>query len=125
VARIALMNGLEAADLDAVVVSEVERQRRRVRHRRLGRLAVVADPSSVAGGTRLRRVVPVTVIDDGDTVVVEVTDRRLRMPGFTAAALRMIADRDAIHPGELPGLGLDDGLVLVRRLVREGVLSVD
>jgi hypothetical protein len=55
--------------------------------------------------------------------VLDVPDRRLRLPAGTAPALRALAEGHAVRVGDLPGLDADDRRVLVRRLVREGVVG--
>lgn len=60
---------------------------------------------------------------DADRVVVSVGKRRVSMPAFCEPALRALADGRAAA-GELPGLDPESGVVLARRLVREGVLEV-
>lgn len=58
----------------------------------------------------------------GERVVLELPDRELTLPATTGEALRAVL-RDGHHPvGGLPGLDEADQLVLVRRLLREGVL---
>jgi hypothetical protein len=57
-------------------------------------------------------------------VVVQLEDRRLTIPGAMRDAVTLLLDRPAVQVQELPGLEPDDRLVLVRRLVREGVLDV-
>jgi len=52
-------------------------------------------------------------------------DRELRMPSALEPAMRVVAGRDSFQVGELaPHLDLQGRLVLVRRLVREGLLTV-
>lgn len=70
----------------------------------------------------------------GAVFVVEVRDglatallglRELRMPAFCEPALRFAADRSGPFTArDLPGLEAGSAVVLVRRLVREGVLEV-
>jgi hypothetical protein len=55
---------------------------------------------------------------------VTLPDRRIVMPDAMRPAVEVLLRGSAVAVGELPGL--DDGsrLVLVRRLIREGVLKV-
>ncbi len=122
-AFVALSAAFLAADSGAVADREVERRRRQARRRPLGRLGVAVDPSSIEGSTELRRVADVVVLLDGESVVLKLSDRRVTMPGFVAAALQAVAERATIRPNDLPGLDLQDRLVLARRLIREGVLA--
>ncbi|SFH40278.1 cupin domain-containing protein [Amycolatopsis regifaucium] len=55
-------------------------------------------------------------------VALELPDRRLSLPGSTSTALAALLDGSTWRVGELPGLDRTDQLVLVRRLLREGVL---
>jgi bifunctional lysine-specific demethylase and histidyl-hydroxylase NO66 len=63
---------------------------------------------------------------DGARAVLILGDRSLRLPTAAEPAVRFIAERDRFTVGELAGhLDADGRLVLVRRLVREGLLVVD
>jgi lysine-specific demethylase/histidyl-hydroxylase NO66 len=63
------------------------------------------------------------VEDTGDgRTVLELTDRRISLPGTTSTAVRALLDGGTWHVGAIPGLDEPDQLVLVRRLLREGVL---
>ncbi|MEU6131648.1 cupin domain-containing protein [Saccharopolyspora sp. NPDC047091] len=62
------------------------------------------------------------IVDGADEVVLELPDRRLALPSVTADALRALLGGGAFRVGELPGLDESDQVVLVRRLLREGVL---
>ena len=114
---------LAAADAAAVADREVRRRHRRSRRRWLGRLAVAVDPAAIDDTVVVRAQRPIVVTEDGTTVVLDVPDRRLRLPRLTAGALRLLAGGGAVRVGELPGLDAGDRLVLVRRLVREGVVA--
>ncbi|GLZ44812.1 hypothetical protein Acsp06_09970 [Actinomycetospora sp. NBRC 106375] len=59
---------------------------------------------------------------DGDPVVLELADRTVTLPAGTRAACERLLDGRPARAGELPGLDADDGAVVVRRLLREGVL---
>lgn len=58
----------------------------------------------------------------GDKLTLELPDRSLTLPASTAAALEVLLLGGAVELGRLPGLDVDDQVVLVRRLLREGVL---
>ena len=60
--------------------------------------------------------------ENADRVVLELPDRTMTLPEETVGALRTLLDGPAVSVGELPGLDSADQLVLVRRLLREGVL---
>lgn len=61
----------------------------------------------------------------GDAIVALLGDRRLRLPGWLEPAMRRIAAAERIRVGDLDDVVPDPGsrAVLVRRLVREGLLS--
>ncbi len=63
------------------------------------------------------------VRDTGDDkVVLELPDRHLSLPDSTSKALSAVLDGGTWRVGEIPGMDRADQLVLVRRLLREGVL---
>jgi len=105
----------------------------------------LSNRAQLARGTIAERAVPIVVDDDtvvarrpgamceialrGDRLVVLLGDRRLEMPAWVERAMRLLADLD--EDGELVVRALDVGLsdpasrsVLVRRLVREGLLTI-
>ncbi|WP_328701677.1 cupin domain-containing protein [Amycolatopsis pittospori] len=59
--------------------------------------------------------------DDG-RIVLELPDRHLSLPESTSTALSAVLDGRTWCVGKIPGLDTPDQLVLVRRLLREGVL---
>lgn len=62
---------------------------------------------------------------DGDALVVALGDRGLRLPGYTEPAMTLIVDRKRLRAADLAGILDEDGrLVLVRRMVREGLLRI-
>lgn len=60
----------------------------------------------------------------GDRLGLLVGDTELRMPGWIEPAVRQLLDGNQHRVGDLTGLDAESRLVLVRRLVREGVLEV-
>ena len=58
----------------------------------------------------------------GDHVVLELPDREISLPAFTEAAVRALARGTPAAVGSLPGMEEADQIVLVRRLLREGVV---
>ena len=93
--------------------------------RRRGGLTVLLDPDALADDTPLERVPgAIRRVAEGDgRVELVLGDRRLRMPDRAAPAVRAVAERDALTPGDLRAhLDAPSRLVLARRLVREGVL---
>ena len=62
------------------------------------------------------------LLPDGDRVVLELPDRQLGLPAATAPAVTALLDGSPRAVGSLPDMDEADQLVLVRRLLREGVL---
>jgi len=91
-----------------------------------GQLLQVAGLHRVDAGSLLRRrpgVLHVRV-EEGE-VAVSLGNRTLRMPARCEPALRFVEGAaGAFAPADLPGLDETSALVLVRRLVREGVLEI-
>jgi hypothetical protein len=54
--------------------------------------------------------------------VLELPDREIAFPEFTEPALRALLGEEPMAVGSLRGMEDDDQVVLVRRLLREGVL---
>jgi mannose-6-phosphate isomerase-like protein (cupin superfamily) len=128
-ATVEVADALGSVDLDDVVRHEADRRRRQRRRSGLGRVSSVARLHELDGSSWVspchdrpaRLVAPAT---SADRVVVQLEDRRLTMPGAMRDAVTLLLDRPTTKVQDLPGLEPDDRLVLVRRLVREGVLDV-
>ena len=56
------------------------------------------------------------------TVVLRLPTKSVTFPAVCAPALRAVLEGDPVSAGTLPGLDADDGLVVLRRLLREGVV---
>ncbi len=94
--------------------------------RPLAQLAAIADLSGDTA-VRLRPGLRPRVRRTGESVVLDVIDSSIRLPIATAGAIDAIVSDAAVSgaattPDALPGLESDERLVLVRRLLREGVL---
>ena len=145
--RATLPLGLDVADpdslaphLDAVRTAlsaalarvPAEAVARRVRHRvwtggrpePVGVVAGTAFAQGLAAGDVVRRRIglPHRLRPAADEVVLELPDRNVTFPGFTGAALRALLGDHPVVVGSLPGMEEADQIVLVRRLLREGVL---
>ena len=59
---------------------------------------------------------------DAATVVLRLPAKSITFPAECAPALRAVLDGGPVSAGSLPGLDVDDGLVVLRRLLREAVL---
>ena len=57
-------------------------------------------------------------------VVVQLDDRRLRMPAAAGAAMAVVVAQTELTVGELVGLDRQSRVVLAGRLIREGVLEL-
>lgn len=67
--------------------------------------------------------VRLTMVEAADRVTIEMADRLIRFPASCAPALRQLVSGAPQLVAELPGLDQDaDRLVLVRRLMKEGVV---
>jgi len=60
---------------------------------------------------------------EGERAVLSLGNRRLSMPAYCEPALRALA-AGAVKAGALPGLDPGSGVVLARRLIREGAVEV-
>ncbi|MDQ3577598.1 MAG: cupin domain-containing protein, partial [Actinomycetota bacterium] len=94
------------------------------RPRPLGPLAQAAAVGSVATGmtVRLRDGLRHRSRVEGDRVVIDIPGDRLSLPSFTADAVSALLTGEPCVVGRLPGLDVTDQTVLVRRLLREGIL---
>ncbi|WP_300017656.1 cupin domain-containing protein [Pseudonocardia sp.] len=116
----------------AVARIPAERVARRVRQRvwdgtRPEPVRPVAGASFAAGlaaGDVVRRRLGLghRVVARGDRVLLELADREIALPATTAPALHVLLDGDPHAVGSLPDMDEADQLVLIRRLLREGVL---
>jgi uncharacterized RmlC-like cupin family protein len=92
-----------------------------------GRLLDLEMASDIDLGTRVRRRSGLTgtLIRDQDRVGLRYNGKAVLMPARVEPDLQFLADVDETTPSELPG-NLDDSgrLVLIRRLVREGFLTL-
>jgi hypothetical protein len=66
-----------------------------------------------------------TLVGEGDKVELSLNGKTLRMPHFVTADLEFISQADEFKAHDLPGdLNESGRLVLLKRLVREGILTV-
>lgn len=118
-----------AGALSGVDAEEVARHvRRRVwqggRPEPVGPLATTAFTAGLAAGdaVRLRLGLLHRLVPCGERVRLELPDRRIELPASCGEPLRALLSGEACRVGSLPGMDEADQLVLVRRLLREGVL---
>jgi ribosomal protein L16 Arg81 hydroxylase len=92
-----------------------------------GRLLDLESEPRVAGNTRLKRrpEVDCRITTDSDGVLLRFNGKIVRVPDFAADEVTHLVDAGEFTPDELPGIVDEAGrLVLVRRLIREGLLTV-
>jgi hypothetical protein len=122
--RTALATALDRVPAEAVA----RRVRRRVwtggRPEPMGVVAGTACAEGLAVGDVVRRRVGLHhhLRAAGEQVVLELPDREVAFPAFTEPALRALLDNGPVAVGSLAGMEEADQVVLVRRLLREGVV---
>ena len=84
--------------------------------------SAAATSADAATPVRLRLGLHDRLGESADGVVLELADRTLTLPAGTRAACERLLDGRPATAGELPGLAPEDGAVVVRRLLKEGVL---
>jgi uncharacterized RmlC-like cupin family protein len=128
----ALADALHALEeADPVEIAEVEVARARSRRapapdgalQSILLLEALTTASVVATRTGHRASLGAEPTSDG-RLVLDLADRRLRLPSFTAAALQQLLDHPEVQVGHLRDLDPASQVVLVKRLVREGLLVV-
>jgi hypothetical protein len=85
-------------------------------------VATFADGLAVGDTVRLRAGLRFRLTVDGDRAVLALPGRSITLPGDTAPALRALLVPHPSTVGTLPGMDDADQLVLVRRMLREGVV---
>jgi hypothetical protein len=122
--RTALAEALGRVPDDAVA----RRVRRRVwsggRPEPVGVVAGTAFAAGLAAGdvVRLRVGLHHRLRPAGEHVLLELPDREISLPAVTEAAVRVLVGGTPVAVGSLPGMEEADQIVLVRRLLREGVV---
>ncbi|MCO1656289.1 cupin-like domain-containing protein [Pseudonocardia sp. S2-4] len=122
--REALVDALAALPADAVAARVRERVWSGGRPEPVGPLAAAAFADGLSPGdvVRPRAGLSMRVVERGGSAVLELPDRTLALPASTLVALRAVTGPGRHTVGSLPGMDQADQLVLVRRLLREGVL---
>ncbi|RAV18321.1 cupin [Mycolicibacterium sp. GF69] len=114
----------EAAALSAGAAAHLSRRHaartRPVAVRPLASLAA-ADHAGEAV-VRWRHGLIATLDRSGDRIVLRLPDRTMTFPRTCGEAVQALLDGAALDAASMPGLDLADGTVLIRRLLREGVL---
>jgi mannose-6-phosphate isomerase-like protein (cupin superfamily) len=120
-----LAAAVRRVDTAAAVETEVRRFLTSRPPRLAGGLHDVLGRAAVDSGTRLRRRPghPCVLLDRGEQVEVLLGDRTLLVPARVRPALEAVRARAEVTPADLP-LDAESGLVLCRRLLREGLLEI-
>ena len=121
------MLGDALADTDVAGVADEQTRsflEKRNGHLR-GSLVDRMDLDSIAGDTALRRRPgkPCVLRPDGDRLHLLLGDRRMTVPARITDAVDRVRTLAVFTPDDL-GLDTESGLVLCRRLIREGLLEV-
>lgn len=121
-----LVAALTTADdqSDAVAATVGARFRRSTRPEPVRPLRTVEMAAALTGAdtVRWREGLPTDVRTEGTRVAVVLPSGTVRLPAVCSEALHALTDGDVHRVGALPGLDEDDAVVVVRRLLREGVL---
>jgi bifunctional lysine-specific demethylase and histidyl-hydroxylase NO66 len=90
----------------------------------LSPLRQAAATAAVGNDTTVQRrgALRYTIDTSGDSVVVLLPDRTVALPKSTKPALEALLSGEPVAVGALPNLDADEQVVLVRRLLREGVV---
>ena len=109
---------------DAVAATVGTRFRRSTRPEPVRPLHTVEVAAALTGAdtVRWREGLPTDVRTEGTRVAVVLPSGTVRLPAVCSEALHALTDGDVHRVGALPGLDEDDAVVVVRRLLREGVL---
>lgn len=118
---------LAAVDVEGAVEVEVDRARRRRPPHLTGHLRSVLALGDLDAATTVvsRPDQPARLLPDpgpDGRIVLELADRRLRLPPAAREAVERLLTGDPVTVGSLPGLDAAGALVVVRRLVREQLL---
>ncbi len=115
--------------LDATAPGDVARRvgvdlMRQTRPESIAPLAqlAVADALTADTAVRLRGNLRLRMDSAGDQLQIVTLDRTISLPEATADAVKALLTGAPTTPAELPGLDADAQLVLVRRLLREGIV---
>jgi ribosomal protein L16 Arg81 hydroxylase len=114
----------EAATLSAGAAARLSRRHdertRPVAVRPLASLAAAGHASDAV--VQWRHGLSATIEQSGDRVVLRLPDRTMTFPRDCGEAVRALHRGDVVDAASMPGLDHADGTVLVRRLLREGVV---
>lgn len=84
--------------------------------------ALAASERAAQTAVRWRHGLSATVGQSGDRIVLRLPDRTITFPQICGAAVRALHEGTVVDAASTPGLDAADAAVLIRRLLREGVL---
>jgi bifunctional lysine-specific demethylase and histidyl-hydroxylase NO66 len=121
-----LVDRIAKLDAAGVVADEADDVLRSRHPLVAGAFAARAGLDSLSGATwvRLRPGAIAEPRTRGDEVALLIGDRELRMPAWVGPAVRRVVDGSSLRVDDLSMIDEQSRLVLVRRLVREGVLEI-
>lgn len=114
-------------DADPAELASSERRRRRPRLRHEGHIASVIGLDQLGPSTcvRLRSGPPPSLSEEDDgRLRLDLGDRVLHLPPAAGPSLDRLLRGSSVAVGDLPDLDGESQLVLARRLVREGMLTI-
>jgi quercetin dioxygenase-like cupin family protein len=120
-------DALAAASADEVAAHERRRARTRRPTEPARHLRTLLELDQLDAAWVVRSLVGPEALCEGrpdGRVALDLADQRLVLPAQASAALRRLVQREPVRVGELPGLSAASQLVVVRRLLREGVVEV-
>lgn len=111
-------------NVSAAVQRTTARLRSDTRPQPIAPLAQLAAAAAVTGADRvvLREGLRPQLSERGDRVVLWAIDSSLELPVSVRPALELLVTGDPVTVADLPGLDDDEQVVLVRRLLREGIV---
>lgn len=123
-----LRNWLDKVDVDKLTTRVARKLWTTSQPTLTGQLRRLATLDDVTAGTNVRHRAGITshLSRRGDVVRLLLPDRELEFPPLAEAALTYVMERHDFHVRELHrAMDRDGALVLVRRLIREGLLEVE
>jgi mannose-6-phosphate isomerase-like protein (cupin superfamily) len=119
-----LVDHLQHVKPDEIVDHEQARVLRQLQPKRSLRPAFDAAELTLATPVRAVESRPMSLSTELDQLVIDLDDRRIRMPLSALAAVQHLVEGCVTTPADLPDLSNETRLVVVRRLIREGAVVV-
>lgn len=115
--------GLDPAAMGRTLRKKVLTTRQPLLRGQIHRLLALGDVGDESTVARRGGAICTLEVVDGELSVL-LGDRELRMPARIEPAVSVLASGERVVVADLPGLDRDGRLILVRRLIREGLLEV-